>query len=89
MSDVKRTQRARIVMWFETHDTLNSQEASFHLGIARLTARISELRDFGFIIESNRVNTLNKWGEKTHYVDYKIVALPGDYEQYKYVEVNA
>ncbi|MBO4251304.1 MAG: hypothetical protein J5911_01425 [Clostridia bacterium] len=39
-------------------------------GIANPTARISELRSMGYPIESFRRETLNKYGEPTHYCEY-------------------
>lgn len=50
--------------------SLTSLSAWKELGIARLSARISELRFQGYPIEGTRIETVNQFGEPTHYTLY-------------------
>ena len=64
------TQQQRVLKALENGGMLSSRVAWDKYGIARLSARISELRSMGYPIESFRRETVNKFGESTHYYDY-------------------
>jgi len=63
-------QKQRILKVLETGEMLSARKAWDKLGIARLSARISELRSMGYKIESFRREAVNQFGEPTHYVEY-------------------
>ena len=63
-------QKQRILRELENGEMLSARKAWDKLGIARLSARISELRAMGYPIESFRRETVNKFGEPTHYFEY-------------------
>lgn len=63
-------QKQRILNELENGRMLSSMEAWRKFGIARLAARISELRSMGYPIESFRRETVNKFGEPTHFYEY-------------------
>lgn len=63
-------QQQRVLKALENGGMLSSRIAWDKYGIARLSARISELRSMGYPIESFRRETVNKFGEPTHYCEY-------------------
>lgn len=63
-------QHQRILKVLENGEKLSALSAWKELGIARLSARISELRQMGYQIESFRVETENQFGERTHFAQY-------------------
>lgn len=65
------TQNQRILNHLEKYGTITPREARNIYGIERLSARISELRSRGYDIITNNIPTKNKYGEKTHYAEYR------------------
>ena len=66
----RQTQQARILEYLRTHtDGLTNVEAISKVGVARLSARIAELTNQGYIFERVRVETDGTFG-KTHYTRY-------------------
>ena len=63
-------QQQRVLKALENGGMLSSRVAWDKYGIARLSARISELRSMGYPIDSFRRETKNKFGEPTHYFEY-------------------
>lgn len=63
-------QNQRVLKALENGERLSSRYAWDTYGIARLSARISELRRMGYPIESFRRETENQFGESTHYAEY-------------------
>lgn len=63
-------QQQRILKALKNGEKLSARQAWDKLGIARLSARISELRSMGYPIESFRRETENQFGEPTHYYEY-------------------
>ena len=67
-----QNQTATVLDYLQKHGTLSSNEAHYNLSIARLSARISELRKRGVVINSKRINTVNQFGYPTHYSVYSL-----------------
>ena len=63
-------QKQRILNVLENGGRLSALSAWKDLGISRLSARISELRQMGYKIEGLRIETENQFGEHTHFVEY-------------------
>ena len=63
-------QQRRILGALERGEMLSSRKAWDYYGVARLSARISELRRMGYPIHSYRREVLNQFGEETHYYEY-------------------
>lgn len=63
-------QHQRILASLERNERPTRRDFFIKYGIANPTARISELRAMGYQIESFRRETVNKFGEPTHYCEY-------------------
>lgn len=68
------TQHKRIAEYLKTHNHITSRDASRHLGIERLSARIYEMEHYkGFVFDRERVQKRNRYGEKVDYIAYSLV----------------
>ena len=65
-------QTDRVLSYMERHGSITQQEASEALGVARLGARIYDLRRSGHPIVSERETGRNRFGERTRYARYWI-----------------
>ena len=66
------TQHDRIIRHLYDYGTLTSIEAMKEYGIMRLSARISELKDEGWVISSKLEKGKNRYGEPTKYSVYTL-----------------
>ena len=71
------TQRDMIADYMERHGSISSWEAIKEFGVTRLSARIFELKERGYLISKERVTTKNRYGKSVTYDKYKIVAKLG------------
>ena len=69
----KPTQCDRIIDYIKRYGSITSWQAYADLGITQLGARIFNLKERGYVFETERVNTKNRMGEKTHYDIYRLV----------------
>lgn len=67
-----RGSKCRILEHFATHNpkTISSMEAFELYGITRLSARIKDLRDLGYEIDTIMVDSVNRYGEPVRYANY-------------------
>lgn len=68
----KPTQRDRIIRYIRDFGSITSWQAYADLGVSQLATRIFELKELGYEFTKERVNTTNRYGEKTHYDKYKL-----------------
>ena len=68
----KPTQCDRIIDYIKRYGSITSWQAYADLGITQLGARIYNLKEKGYVFETERVNTKNRMGEKTHYDIYRL-----------------
>ena len=66
-------QQERILDYMIKHGGITAAEAFNNLGVMRLSARIKDLKTDGHQIITQRVEGVNRYGEKTHYTRYKVV----------------
>lgn len=66
----KNTQCGRILEYLRTHEYITAADAFYKLRIARLAARISDLRERGYSIKSVDVQTTNEAGDRIRYARY-------------------
>lgn len=66
-------QQKRILEYMTTHGGITAAEAFRDLGVMRLSARIKEMREDGQQIVTQRVESVNRYGEKVHFARYKAV----------------
>lgn len=74
MRKVKLTQRDKVLSYIRDFGCITTWEAYSELGISQLGARIFELKQRGYEITTKRIYTQNRYGEKTHYDEYRLVA---------------
>lgn len=67
----------RILRHLKDFGSITAQEAMQEYGVARLAARISDLREDGVAIVSETVTGRNRYGEPTHYAVYRLAEVRG------------
>lgn len=68
----KITQRDRVLQYIREFGSITSWQAYAELGCTQLATRISELKQRGYEFEKKRVNGKNRYGDKTHYDEYRL-----------------
>ena len=67
------TQAERMIKYMEDFGSITTWQAMFDLGIGSPTKCISNIRKSGVSIETKTVYHLNRYGEKTHHAEYRMV----------------
>ena len=68
--------KQRILNHLRTHEGITSMVAFDLYGETRLSARINELRDIGYIIETVMMEGENRYGETTRFAKYVLKGEP-------------
>ena len=68
----KPTQRDRVLKYIRDFGFITSWDAYSELGISQLGARIFELKERGYEFKKTRIYAKNRYGEKTHYDEYRL-----------------
>ncbi len=71
------TQNVRLLAYLDDIGSITQMEASARLGIARLSARIDELRE-RHIIYTRLIKVRNRWGKQVRVAQYTL--KEADYE---------
>lgn len=66
------TQREMVLQYIKDFGCITSYDAYKELGITQLGARIFELKERGYQFSKTRVATKNRYGETTHYDEYRL-----------------
>lgn len=66
------TQNQRIIEYMKQHSGITSMEASSHLGVTRLAARISEIKSSGVKVLDDFEECYNRFGEKVKFKRYRL-----------------
>ena len=73
MSNSNMTQVKRLLDYMESHRTVNTFDAMIDLGIARLSARVYEIRHtLGRTVYERRSRRLNRFGEVCTVWEYSL-----------------
>lgn len=67
---MKTNQKEKIIKYLKKHKSITPQDAMFDLGIMRLAARISDLKEDGYIIQTEWETGKNRDGEPVRYARY-------------------
>lgn len=67
------TQHSLILSYMKEHGSITTYEAYEQLGITKLTTRISELRQGGFVIRQRTESGLNRYGKLVTFNRYWLV----------------
>ena len=71
------SQCERIIKYIRDFGSITTWQAMEDLGVARLASRIYDLKEQGYEFKKNRVKTKNRYGERTYYDEYMLVAENG------------
>ncbi|MBO8461791.1 MAG: helix-turn-helix domain-containing protein [Firmicutes bacterium] len=71
----KKTQAERVLEYIKKFGSITTLDAFKDLGVTRLSARIFELRNQGYNLETNYESRKNRFGETCIYARY---TLKGD-----------
>ena len=63
----------RIINYIKSEGSITAAEAKDHLGIMNFSARLSELKEKGYVFEMTREKGKNRFDEKTCYGRYRLV----------------
>lgn len=66
------TQNQRILRHLQDYGSITQGEAFTEYGIMRLASRVNDLRRAGHPIITERVDSVNRYGEKVHYGRYRM-----------------
>lgn len=69
---VGMTQSQRILRHLEDYGSITQMDAMKDYGIMRLASRVNDLRKLGHPIVSERVEGMNRYGEKCHWARYRM-----------------
>lgn len=65
-------QEQRVLEYMKKHDGITDLEATFHLGVRRLSAKIYNLKKQGYVIKDEWKKGINRYGEKTRFKVYML-----------------
>lgn len=67
------TQRDKVLKFIRDFGKITSWDAYSELGVTQLASRIFELKQEGYIFTKTRIRTKNRYGENTHYDEYRLI----------------
>ena len=70
MEQTRMNQKELVIQYMNDFGSITTLEAFQDLGVTRLSARIKDLRDDGYIIASKRPNKKNRYGKKVSFNKY-------------------
>lgn len=68
----KINQNDRIIRHLKDYKTITSWEAIQEYGVTRLSARISDIKNKGYIITDEWISTPNRYGEMISFKKYSL-----------------
>lgn len=66
------TQCEDVLKYMRDFGSITSLQAMADLGVHRLAARISDLRESGYVISSRRVTAKNRYGKPVSFAEYRL-----------------
>lgn len=72
--------KVRIINFMKKYGSITSMEAFQAFGITRLSARIKELREMGYDIETVMMENVNRYGEYVRFGKYVLKGEPNGNE---------
>lgn len=73
MANTRPSQANRLLDYLKEFGSVTTWEAFKELGITRLSARIFEIKERGYLIKTELVNDKNRFGESIHYNKYSLI----------------
>lgn len=62
---------------------ITQYEATLNYGVLRLSQRVTELEDLGFLIMRHWVDGVNRYGNKVRYMEYRMPRMATSIKLYK------
>jgi hypothetical protein len=72
-NSVTATQCTRVLEWLALGKPLTAEIAKNAMGIARLAARVQDLRDQGNVIHTKIITVRNRFGQKCRVAEYSLL----------------
>ena len=72
------TQKERILKYINDYGSITSWEAYSDLGVTQLGARIKELKDKGYVFNTEMQHTKNRYGEPVSFKKYTLEEMVED-----------
>lgn len=72
------TQGEKVLDYMKKHGSITTMEAFKNFGITRLSARVFELREKGYMIDSDPVKVKTREGEKVTVARYTLKESPAN-----------
>lgn len=69
----KKTQAERVIEYIRRFGSITSAEAFTELSVMDLPKRICELKNMGYLFSIKTVSGKNKFGEKIHWNEYRLI----------------
>lgn len=69
----RTTQKDRVVAYINEFGSITTWQAYADLGITRLSARIWELKEEGYIFKKDRVKRMNRYNQPVSFDKYMII----------------
>ena len=73
MANRKPSQASRLLDYLKRFGSVTTWEAFQELGITRLSARIFEIKERGYLIKTESITSKNRFGEPVHFNKYSLV----------------
>lgn len=67
------TQHEQILEYIAKHGSITSAEAYEEYGILRLASRIGELKNKGYVFNTETLTGKNRFGKPTNYAKYSLI----------------
>ena len=68
----KPSQKQRIIDYIIQNGSINRLSAFTNLGVFELNARLKDLEKDGYKFDKERKTSINRYGEKLNYVEYRL-----------------
>ena len=73
MANKRPSQASRLLDYLKRFGSVTTWEAFSELGITRLSARIFEIKERGYLIKTESITSKNRFGEPVHFNKYSLV----------------
>ena len=84
MSESKTNKTKEIVKYMKKHKSITSQVAFERFGVTRLSSIIFNLRQSGYVIQSDRMELKkDRYGNPGSYAKYTLISMPNTDSQKK------
>lgn len=73
MEHKRPSQTNRLLAYLKQFKSITTWEAFQELGITRLSARIYEIKERGYLIKTENITSKNRFGDPVHYNKYSLI----------------